>query len=124
MRPRNISVLALMRYRWPVTAIVSILHRASGLLVFLMIPLLLYVFDLSLHSAASFAALAAFCSGWVIKFMAWVFLSALAYHCIAGVKHLAMDAGFFEALSSSFWASLVVIILSAVVIVGLGVWLW
>ncbi len=123
-RPRNIGLNSISQYRFPITAITSILHRISGILLFIFIPFLLWVFAISLHSAHGFSAVqACFTSHWA-KFFFWVFLSALVYHLIAGVKHLLMDIGFFEEKFSGKVASIVVLLVAVIAIVLLGVWLW
>lgn len=58
------------------------------------------------------------------KLVLWGVLSALLYHLIAGVRHLVMDAGVGEGLESGKRGSQVVIVLSVIVIVLLGVWIW
>ena len=58
------------------------------------------------------------------KLVIWGILSALLYHLIAGVRHLVMDAGIGEGLESGKLGSQVVIVVSAIVIVLLGVWIW
>lgn len=123
-RPRNIGLGAISQYRFPITAIASILHRISGLLLFLFIPFLLWVFAISLHSEDGFISVQQCFASGVAKFFVWVFLSALAYHFIAGVKHLFMDVGFFEENCSGKAASITVLILSLIAVVLLGVWLW
>ncbi len=122
--PRNISVGHLLHYRFPITAIASILHRISGVILFLFIPFLLWVLDLSLRANQSFANLVLHFQNGFVRFFLWVFLSALIYHFLAGIKHLFMDMGYFEKMCSGKAASMVVIIVSIVLIIALGVWLW
>lgn len=120
-RPININPF---KYRYPPTAIASILHRISGFLLFLSIPLLLWVFDESLRSAKSFAALqACFASGWV-RFFVWVVISALLYHFIAGVRHLLMDISIGESRQGGRIGAYITMFLSLVLIIFAGVWLW
>ncbi len=123
-RPRNIGLGSLIRYRFPLTAITSIFHRVTGVLLVISIPFWLWALDLSLRSQAGFLSVKHFfsCSG--MHFIYWVVLSALAYHVIAGVKHLLMDLGHMETIKGGKAASIVVLVLSLIVIVGLGVWLW
>ncbi|MNY70494.1 Succinate dehydrogenase cytochrome b556 subunit [compost metagenome] len=56
--------------------------------------------------------------------MIWGLLSALLYHLVAGVRHLVMDAGVGETLEGGKLGSKIVIVVSAVLIVLLGVWVW
>lgn len=122
--PRNISIANLMHYRFPVMAIASIFHRLSGFILFLMIPFILWILDASLKSSASFNQLHQCLSYPVSKFFVWVLLSALAYHVIAGIKHLIMDLGHLESKVGGKISSTIVMLLAFVVIIALGVWLW
>jgi succinate dehydrogenase / fumarate reductase cytochrome b subunit len=123
-RPTNIGFGSISQYKFPITAIASILHRVSGVIIFLLIPFLLWAFYLSLKSPVSYAHLQVCFSSSCSRFFAWVFLSALVYHLIAGIKHLLMDIGYFEELCCGKIASIAVMALSAIAIVSLGVWLW
>lgn len=123
-RPTNIGFGTLMKYKFPPMAIASILHRISGVILFLMIPFLLWVFDKTLASQHGFNAVHAVLSGGVARFFLWVFFSALVYHFIAGLKHLFMDLGYFEEKCSGKMSSTLVMLVSLVLIVLLGVWLW
>jgi succinate dehydrogenase / fumarate reductase cytochrome b subunit len=88
---RNIHVSQIVRYRMPPSAMVSILHRISGAALFLALPLLLWMFDLSLISENSFDRMAAMASGWLVKlillFLIWGFL----HHFVAGIRYLLLD---------------------------------
>jgi len=123
-RPRNIDLNSLMAYAFPLPAITSILHRISGIAVFLMIPLLLCLVDLSLSSEQGFARMQEMLESWVVKLFFWLTLSGLAYHLFAGIKHLIMDFGFAETLPSSRLASQLVLVISALAAFLLGVWVW
>ncbi len=123
--PRNISLGNLIRYCFPIMAIVSILHRASGFVLFLLIPFMLYLLEKLKSSAASFAQVqSGFDHCWVLKILTWILLSALWYHLIAGVKHLFMDLGFLEEKESAKISSIFILILGFIGIVLLGAWLW
>ncbi len=123
-RPRNIGISDLLAIKLPITSYSSILHRISGLVIFLLIPVLLIMLDRSLESPESFAALQADMSGGFMKLILWVILSALLYHLVAGVRHLFMDMGIGESLEGGqrgAWGTLVV---SGVLILLAGVWIW
>lgn len=120
-RPVNLN---LFKIHFPAPAIVSILHRASGVIVFLLLPLLLWLLSSSLHSQASFDALHDSLTHPVLTFFIWVLLSALFGHLVAGIRHLLMDAGIGESLQGGRFSSYFVFIISAIGIVLLGVWLW
>jgi succinate dehydrogenase / fumarate reductase cytochrome b subunit len=89
---RNIHVFKdLPHYRLPPGGVVSILHRISGFLLFLLLPFTLYLLEKSLISELSFAHFQGIASHWFVKLiilaMAWAYL----HHFCAGVRHLFMD---------------------------------
>ena len=96
---RNIHALSdLPTYRLPAAGIVSILHRISGAVMFVVLPLIVWLFDTSVSSEISFARFkAAFnvglgvAPGWFIKLLVLALIWAYLHHLIAGVRHLYMD---------------------------------
>jgi len=96
---RNINALSdLPSYRLPAAGIVSILHRISGALMFLLLPFIIWMFDTSVSSEISFAKFKAafnvglgFAPGWFIKLVALALIWAYLHHLIAGLRHVYMD---------------------------------
>jgi succinate dehydrogenase / fumarate reductase cytochrome b subunit len=96
---RNINAFTdLPSYRLPVAGIVSILHRVSGALMFLLMPFIIWMFDTSISSELSFARFTSafgvgvgFVPGWLFKLVALAILWAFLHHLIAGMRHLWMD---------------------------------
>jgi succinate dehydrogenase / fumarate reductase, cytochrome b subunit len=96
---RNINAFSdLPTYRLPAAGWVSILHRVSGVLMFVLMPFIIWMFDTSLSSEISFAKFrAAFSSGLgfvpgvLIKLVALALIWAYLHHFIAGLRHLWMD---------------------------------
>ncbi len=96
---RNINALTdLPTYRLPAAGIVSILHRISGVIMFLLLPFIIWMFDMSVSSEISFAKFSAafniglgFVPGWFIKLVALAIIWSYLHHIIAGVRHLYMD---------------------------------
>ncbi|MCH8621722.1 succinate dehydrogenase, cytochrome b556 subunit [Undibacterium sp. TS12] len=78
-------------YRLPLAGFVSILHRASGMLMFLLLPFILYLLDKSLASEATFAGLQALTSGVFVKLVILALIWAYLHHFCAGIRHLLMD---------------------------------
>ncbi len=109
---------------FPVMAIVSVLHRVSGVLLFLLLPVILYFLSLSLLNEGSFADLQMLFTNPFIKLLLWVFSSALIYHIFAGIRHLIMDLGLGETLVAARKTAIFVILLTFVSVIGLGVWIW
>ncbi len=89
---RNIHVTQIMQYRMPLAAWVSILHRASGALLFLVgLPFLLYLFQQSLLSEISFENYRAIVSHWFAKLVLLALVWAYLQHFCAGIRHLILD---------------------------------
>ena len=96
---RNIHITQIVGYRLPLAGLVSILHRISGAVMFLALPLVLWAFDDSLRSADSHATITQFLSHWFVKLILLGLFWALMHHLVAGVRHLWMDA--FHAVSKA-----------------------
>lgn len=93
---RNINAFKdLPTYRLPPAGIVSILHRISGVLMLVLLPLIIWMFDTSVSSEISFARFrSAFnvgATGVLLKLVALALLWAYLHHFIAGLRHLWMD---------------------------------
>ena len=88
---RNIHVTDLASYRLPAAGMVSILHRVSGALLFLALPLLLWLLDLSLSSEMSFVRLTEVLGRWWAKLALLVLVWGFLHHMVAGVRYLLLD---------------------------------
>lgn len=96
---RNINAFKdLTTYRMTAAAWVSILHRASGLLMCLLLPLVVWLFDMSLTSELSYERFTAafdsgigFVPGLLVKLVLLALIWGYLHHFIAGVRHLYMD---------------------------------
>ncbi len=96
---RNIHVSDIVSYRLPPAGIVSILHRISGAVMFLLMPLFIWLFDTSVSSEVSYESFTAafgagigFVPGILVKLVVLGLIWAYLHHFIAGVRHLWMDA--------------------------------
>ncbi len=97
---RNINAFKdLTTYRMTAAAWVSILHRASGALMFLLLPLIVWLFDTSVSSeisftrfSSAFSAGVGFVPGWLFKLVVLAIIWAYLHHLLAGVRHVYMDA--------------------------------
>jgi succinate dehydrogenase / fumarate reductase cytochrome b subunit len=115
---RNINALSdLPTYRLPAAGWVSILHRISGMLMFLLMPLIIWMFDNSISSEISFAKFSAafnvglgFVPGWFMKLVALALIWGYLHHFIAGLRHLYMDM--CHAVSKEFGKSSAIITLA------------
>ena len=109
----------------PITSYVSILHRASGVIMFVAVAVLLWLLESSLASEASFNELSDLFNNPLCQIIVWGTLAALAYHSVAGMRHMIMDFGVgedsFYAGRLSAWAALA---LAAVVIALITLWVF
>ncbi len=83
--------LNLLKIKQPMTALVSIAHRVSGLLLFLSIPLFIWMLERSLHSPESYAQLVTFLDQALVKFTLLIVSWAAAHHFFAGIRFLLLD---------------------------------
>ena len=120
-RPVNLD---LGKFHFPLPAITSILHRISGIIIFVGVAFLMYGLDLSLSGEDGFNRVNELLDSFLAKLIIWGILSALLYHLVAGIKHLLMDAGIGEELESGRLAAKATIVVSVVLIVLAGVWVW
>ncbi len=124
-RPVNLSMgqVLAVNLKSPV-AIASILHRLSGVIVFLLVPVLLWILDKSLSSPEGFDHVKNVVFGNVfVRLIVWVFAAGLIYHFIAGIKHLLADLGVAEELQSGRIAATIALVLSAIAILAAFVWI-
>ncbi len=124
---RNIHILQIVSYRLPLAGIVSILHRVSGVLMFLLMPFVIWMFDNSLTSEISYAKFtsvfyegAGFLPGWGFKLLALGLIWGYLHHFIAGVRHLYMDATHSVTKEFGQSTALVTLCASLVLTVALG----
>ena len=120
-RPINVGILDLLKFAWPFQALVSITHRIAGVILYVGIAFLLFALQMSLESEAGFNELKMMIASPLGKFITWGILSALAYHFVAGIKHLIVDFGIGETLEGGFMAARLVLFCS-VVLIGLAAW--
>jgi len=88
---KNIHVTQILSYRLPAGGFASFLHRFSGALMFLALPLLLWLFDLSLISELSYARLTELFANWLVKVVLLGLSWALLHHLVTGIRHLLLD---------------------------------
>lgn len=120
-RPVNLEISTI---KLPITAIVSILHRISGVFLFAGVAVLLWLLDGSLASEEQFVALQETLTQPVWQIVVWAVVAALAYHMVMGVRHLIMDCGIGESLKGGRLGAKLALALAVVLIVLAGVWIW
>lgn len=120
-RPVNVNVF---NYRFPIPAIASILHRVSGVLLFLAIPFMMWLLQLSLSSPTDFEQARSYLEMPLVKFLIWGCVTALFYHLFAGIRHMLMDLGYAESLAGGRASAKIIIAISMISAILVGVWLW
>ena len=120
-RPINLDLTTL---HFPVMAITSIMHRLSGILIFILLPLMLYYFQQSVRSEASFHHLQVLFHHPLHQLFLWSFSSALTYHLMAGVRHMIADYGYGETVKTARKSAWILLLLTVFTSIGLGVWIW
>ena len=106
----------------PLSGVLSLLHRVSGVLLFLLLPLFLYLFGKSLAAQESYAALTRhppFLLKMVVLLAGWAFV----HHVLAGARLLLMDIGVGTALDMARRTTRLVFWVELLVLISLGVWL-
>ena len=120
-RPVNLNLASL---KYPPMAIVSILHRISGVVLFLLLPIMLFILGQSIHSEETFIHVKNLLSQPCYKMAVWAFGAAMIYHLLAGIRHLLMDIGLGEHLNAGRNSAILVIILAVILTIFLGIWIW
>jgi succinate dehydrogenase / fumarate reductase cytochrome b subunit len=120
-RPVNLDIGTI---RLPITAWASITHRATGVILFVGMAILLWALESSLSGPQGFAEVAECLSNPLVKLILWGIVSAGIYHSLAGIKHLIMDFGYGESMEGGVLGVRIVVGASAVLILLAGVWIW
>lgn len=116
--PERAVYLNLLKFSFPITAVVSILHRVSGVILFLTIP----IFFSMLQDAFFFAPEPV--EPRTAKILIWFSLSTLGCHLFAGIRHLMMDMGFGESYKISRITAYTVLVLTGLFSILIGWKLW
>lgn len=120
-RPVNLNITTI---KFPLAAIASILHRISGVALFVGTAIILYLMQLSLGSQSGFDLAVQILTSPIAKLILWLLLSALLYHLIAGIKHLLLDFGIGESKQGAKAGATVTLGLATIAIVIGGLWIW
>jgi succinate dehydrogenase / fumarate reductase cytochrome b subunit len=120
-RPKNLDLATV---KFPITATASILHRVSGIIVFIALAIFLFLLNCSLTSETDFVRVAGYFDNILIEFIMWGSLTGLAYHAVFGVRHMIQDLGFWEEMDSASLSAKAGFIVTAVLSVLAGVLVW
>lgn len=121
MRQERPFYLNLLRIHLPIGGWVSILHRASGALLSLLVPFLLYALMLSLRSPEDYAGVVGFMSGGLGLVITLVIVWAGLHHLLAGLRHLGFDMGWGEERQrarQTAWTTLIVAVGFTILLAG------
>ena len=120
-----------LQYPLPVAGVVSILHRISGGLLFVLLPFVIWMFDTSVSSEVSyleftsaFTAGIGFVPGWLVKLVVLALIWAYLHHFVAGLRHLWMDATHSVSLKFGRQSALATLAISLVLTLALGIKLY
>ena len=121
MKNQRPVYLNLWQIKQFLPAIISILHRISGVFLFLYIPFVLWALNDSLASAAGFNAVQQLLGQPIIGLLTWLFMAALLFHLVAGIRHMIMDVGVGESLTAGRKGAYAVLGIAIVLIILVGI---
>lgn len=120
-RPVNLDISTISL---PLTAKVSILHRISGLILIAAVAVLLCLLGTSLSGEEGFNQVKQWFAEPLVKLVVWAALAGLAYHGVAGVRHLIMDMGIGETKEGGLLGARITLVVAIALIILAGVWVW
>lgn len=115
--------LNLLQIRLPATAMASVIHRLTGVLLFVALPFAVYLLQHSLRDAAGYAAAAAVIAAWPLRLLLALLGWALLHHLLAGLRVLMIDMDIGVTRSTARYSALAVTWLAAAAFIVLAVWL-
>ena len=120
-RPKNLNLLTI---RLPIPALVSIMHRVSGAFLFMLLPLLLWVLHQSLANPNAYQLAQVFLHHSLAKLICLAVTWSYLHHACAGIRHLALDAHYGLRLNYARATSRAVLVISGLLTLRMGIWLW
>lgn len=120
-RPININPLSI---ELPISALISISHRITGVLLFVALPGLIWILQQSLASQDSWVKLNQLLTNFSVKFGLWIIIVAFSLHIFAGVRHLIMDLHMADSLCASRKTAWFTVILTIIMAILSAYWLW
>ncbi|MXP67538.1 succinate dehydrogenase, cytochrome b556 subunit [Pantoea sp. Aalb] len=121
-RPVNLDLTTI---KFPITAISSILHRLSGIIIFFTIGFFFWLLNISLASPEGFSQAELIMKNISLKILLWFILTILLYHSISGIRFMMIDFGYIpETLKVGIRSSKIVFIITILLSIVVGVLLW
>ena len=124
IQSKKVKNLNLFTIKFPVPALVSILHRMSGVFLFLLMPIITFSFWYSLLSEQYFNQVLIFFKWWPIKITKLVLIWGITHHLLAGTRHLLLDLQLGLDLISARFSSKTVLSVSFFITFLVGLWSW
>ncbi|MFO7592897.1 MAG: succinate dehydrogenase, cytochrome b556 subunit [Pseudomonadota bacterium] len=115
--------LQLLQIHLPLPGWISIIHRITGVVLFLSLPLPLYLWQRSLQSEAGYQQVISWLAGWPLRLLLLLLLWWFAHHLFAGIRLLLMDLDRGVGLTRARLSARLVLAADLVVLLALGVWL-
>ena len=122
-RPKYLSLFTLAP-KMSITAKVSVLHRLTGFLLFLSIPIALFILQKSLTEASFYSAFYGIMSCPLVKLIYIVLIWAFVYHMTAGVRFLFLDINKGVEIKKAKMTARIVLVVSTLITIALGVLIW
>ena len=120
-RPKNLNLFTI---RLPINAVVSILHRASGVGLFLALPLILLALQNLVRSPESYAILTNLFDTWFVKLVLISLSWAFFHHFFAGIRHLLQDIHWMTSLQKARFSGKAVLFLVALAVLIFALVIW
>ena len=121
-RPKHLNLIEI---KLPLPALISILHRVSGVLLFFPgIPILLYSLQMMLDSPQSHDEFHVCINTFIVKCALIIFLWFFMHHLCAGIRHLALDLHYGIELEQARMSSRIVFVAGIVLTVLIGAMIW
>ena len=123
-KPRPVNLVDFKTFDFPASAKASILHRVTGVAMFIAMAFVVWAWAESLSSPAGFNFISDIMTSFIAKFIALGTLCVLIYHVLAGIRHMFMDLGYFEEIESGNSSANFILVLWAILTLAAGAWLW
>lgn len=121
-RPVDIQ---LLKFGWPVTAIASILHRITAVIIWVGLGIGIATICYAAQSPEAFDAVADTINNhFLAQFVVWGLLTAYGYYCMGTIKHLIQDMGYFEEFEGGKFISWTALALGILLSILAGVYVW
>ena len=120
-RPKNLNLFTI---KLPINAVVSILHRVSGVGLFLSLPLILLAFRTSVNSPSDYFLLTNILNAWTVKLLLIGLSWAFFHHFFAGIRHLLQDIHWMTSLDNARLSSRILLWLVSIATAIFAVFIW